>query len=359
MFGSSVLNVIIGLLFIYLLYSLLATIIQEFIAVWIGLRSSILRKGIVRMLDDEGKGEAVTQAFYNHPLIKYLGERNHKSIPSYLNARNFSKVMIDLLRGQQTDPGKNYTDTIQQALDKGIVKWGDVPVAEDTLKYLRSIWVDARGDLDTFRKLLEQWFDDTMERATDWYKKRIQYILFLIGLTIAILFNVETISIVKKLSRNPDLAEKLANNASVYLQNQEAVKKLLVPSTADTAESLNSSEKDTLMMMIDRSNHLLQSADALVNNEIRDSGMLLGLGWTNAEGSARGKICIPCNFHWYSIIGWLITALAISLGAPFWFDLLNKLMKLRTSVAAGTTDDKRQKSESTGETVQNPGTGLS
>jgi hypothetical protein len=358
MFGSGVLNVIIGLLFIYLLYSLLATIIQEFIAIWTGLRGSILRKGIIRMLDDEGKGEAVTQAFYNHPLIKYLGERNHKSIPSYLNARNFSKVMIDLLRGQQTDPAKEYSDTIQQALDKGIVKWGDVPVAEDTLKYLRSIWVDARGDVDKFRKLLELWFDDTMERASGWYKKRTQYILFFVGLTIAVFFNVETISIVKKLSRNPDLAEKLANNASVYLQNQEAVKKLLVPSGTDTAGTLNSGEQDTLMMMIERSNHLLKSADALVNNEIRDSGMLLGLGWTSAEGPLKGKICIPCNFHWYSIIGWLITALAISLGAPFWFDLLNKLMKLRTSVAAGTADEKKQKTETSGGTAQNPGTSL-
>ncbi len=32
------------------------------------------------------------------------------------------------------------------------------------------------------------------------------------------------------------------------------------------------------------------------------------------------------------IFGWLITAVAISLGAPFWFDLLNKFMVVRSTV---------------------------
>jgi hypothetical protein len=30
--------------------------------------------------------------------------------------------------------------------------------------------------------------------------------------------------------------------------------------------------------------------------------------------------------------GWLLTALAITLGAPFWFDLLNKIMVIRSTV---------------------------
>jgi hypothetical protein len=32
------------------------------------------------------------------------------------------------------------------------------------------------------------------------------------------------------------------------------------------------------------------------------------------------------------LLGWLLTAGAISLGAPFWFDLLNKFMVIRSTV---------------------------
>jgi hypothetical protein len=194
-----------------------------------------------------------------------------------------------------------------------------------------------------------------MERASGWYKKKIQYILFGIGLGIAIIFNVETISIVQKLARNPDLAEKLANNASVYLENQEAARKVLEIGKTDTATSdtASAAEKDTLMQMIERSNRLLKSADALVNNEIKDANYLLGLGWTGKDEANKNKLCIICNLRWYSLLGWLITALAISLGAPFWFDLLNKLMKLRSSVATGT-DEKNQKSQTTGSELANP-----
>ena len=35
------------------------------------------------------------------------------------------------------------------------------------------------------------------------------------------------------------------------------------------------------------------------------------------------------RFHW---LGWILTALAISLGAPFWFDLLNKFIVIRSTV---------------------------
>src|SRR4051812_32709257 len=109
MFDSEAINIIISLVFIYLLYSLLGTILQEIIATNIQLRGRILRQGISRMLDDgaakkkwlrlpaliTSKGTAVTaakqpgeeailsgesvqdqsqlklvsQAFYKHPLV--------------------------------------------------------------------------------------------------------------------------------------------------------------------------------------------------------------------------------------------------------------------------------------------------
>lgn len=79
----------------------------------------------------------------------------------------------------------------------------------------------------------------------------------------------------------------------------------------------------------------MDDANTLVKWSIDNTNKLLGLGWTGD----------PVDFCWWrNILGWLITALAISLGAPFWFDLLNKLMQLRTSKKDGTniTEAKAQ-----------------
>jgi hypothetical protein len=53
MFDNVAFNVVIGLVFIYLLYSLLATIVIEIIATKIGLRARNLKEAVDRMLSDE------------------------------------------------------------------------------------------------------------------------------------------------------------------------------------------------------------------------------------------------------------------------------------------------------------------
>jgi hypothetical protein len=88
-----------------------------------------------------------------------------------------------------------------------------------------------------------------------------------------------------------------------------------------------------------QSDTLLRRADLLLTHDINDVHHSLGLEWETYEcHSSSLFICIL-----KSLAGWFITALALSLGAPFWFDLLNKLMKLRGSVATPTSDDKNKK----------------
>ena len=370
MFNSPVLDVVIGLVFIYLLYSLLATVIQELWASLSGLRASILEKGISRMLDDnfvkpgllnkiisgilgivkakpkpDPKGkvdeekeqvDALSVEFYKHPLIKYLGENTFYSKPSYLTAQNFSKVFIDLLRGADAMPGQDFKPLIQGALTNGITKWGNVKISSETLSYLKTIWADSQGDVDKFRGSLEQWFDDTMERASGWYKRRTQLYLCIIGLILAGSFNIDTISIAGKLAHDPRLAAQMANNASIFIQNHQELGKQLASAQQDSPKPDAKKVQADMSKMLEKSTGLLDSAYSMSNRNIAEVNQVMGLGWSAADD----------NFGWLSIPGWLITALAISLGAPFWFDLLNKLMKLRSSVAASsTTKSKPQNSK--------------
>ena len=383
MFNSVVLDVVIGLVFIYLLYSLLATIIQELLASSFSLRAKILERAIVRMLEDgnnitsrlkgiiylfkkTGNGGDVNSAsftFYNHPLIKFLGENKNK--PSYINKETFSKVLIDLLRGDQIKPGDDIRPLIQKALDNKTTNWGLAKISDETLSYLKSIWADAQGDIEKFRGYLENWFDETMERATGWYKKHTQVILFFIGLIIAIVFNVDTIKIVEKLEKDPKLREQMVQQADAFVKahpdldkelikqkqslenlRNEVTKKENPIKDQDSLQNiksmagLDSSNLKSYQILVAKRDSLFDRADSLMKNDIKNVNGVIGIGLNSYD-------CPSCDFWCFlkSLLGWIITALALSLGAPFWFDLLNKLMKLRNSIATTPPADDKQKQQ--------------
>ena len=374
MLNSSILDIVIGLVFIYLLYSLLTTTIQEIIASNFGFRAKILERAIFRMLEDDNKfkskfksilylfkklgnggvKDSTTYEFYHHPLIKFLGENNLSGKPAYLNNETFSKVIVDLLRGDQVKPGDDVAALIQKSLDEEKTNWGKAKISSETLSYLKSIWADANGDIAKFKKHLESWFDETMDRASGWYKRHTQFILFFVGLTIAITFNVDTLKIVTKLEKDPKLREQLVQQANAFqAAHPDLDKKLLIQQAENNRfltqknkvpanDSLQNKElNDSLQLanylaLKSKRDELLDQASTLVKNDINSVHHSLGLGWETYDSSSFRSI-------FYSLIGWLVTALALSLGAPFWFDLLNRLMKLRGSVATPTSDDREKK----------------
>ncbi|MEI7726127.1 MAG: hypothetical protein WCK09_13550 [Bacteroidota bacterium] len=372
MFNSSVLEVVIGLVFIFLLYSLLATIIQEMIASAFAFRSKILERAIFKMLEDEnkfssrissifylfkktgngGEKDSTSFEFYNHPLIKFLGENKSNSRPSYITRETFSKVLIDLLRGDKVKPGDDINLLIQKALDENVTNWGKSEISKETLSYLKSMWADAQGDVDKFKGYLENWFDETMDRASGWYKKNTQVILFFIGLLIAIVFNVDTITIVGKLEKDPKLREQIVQQADVFVKAHPDLSKEIADQKTSMENLLFEIEKnrntpkgDSLIRLEKQESYnlirtkelqkkreaLLKQADSLVKTDIGKSNEILGLGWDSHRSNAQ-------DFQGFllALLGWLITALALSLGAPFWFDILNKVMKVRNSVAKDT-----------------------
>jgi hypothetical protein len=383
MFNSVVLDVVTGLVFIYLLYSMLATIIQEIIASFFDFRAKILERAVFRMLEDEtkfnyrissifylfkkkGNGGAPNTAsfgFYSHPLIRFLGDNKPNSKPAYIDKETFSKVLIDLLRGDKVKPGDDIQKLIQRALDNKTVRWGKVSaqISEETLSYINSIWADAQGDVEKFKNYLENWFDATMERASGWYKKHTQFILFFVGIAIAVIFNVDTIKIVGKLEKDPKLREQIVQQADAFLiAHPDLNKELIIKKTE--FDTLNARTKRNNIILTDSVRKLKNSyssdianykalaeyhkkladrADSILNTDIKKTNEVLGLGWGTYECESCGFVCFLL-----SLLGWVITALAISLGAPFWFDLLNKLMKLRNSITSSSSDEQRKSDSS-------------
>lgn len=374
MLNSSILDIVIGLIFIYLLYSLLATIIQEIIASQFAFRAKILERAVFRMLEDENKfaskfrsvwylfkktgnggaKNSITYEYYKHPLILFLGESDCRGKPAYINKETFSKVIVDLLRGKDVAPGDDIKLLIQKSLDSQSTNWGNSRISDQTLSYLKSIWADANGDVGKFKHHLESWFEETMDRASTWYKKHIQFVLFFIGLAISIAFNVDTLKIIERLEKDPKLREQLVQQANAFQEaHPDLDKKLLIQQAENNKflaqknkiqvnDSLRNKELgDSLQLanylaLKSKRDELLDQASTLIRNDINSVHHSLGLGWEAYDSSSFLNI-------FYSLTGWMVSALALSLGAPFWFDLLNRLMKLRGSVATPTSDDREKK----------------
>ena len=367
MFNNAVLNVVIGLVFIFLLYSLLATALHEALANIFQSRANTLYKGVKQMLTNRNlkqntfalignfirckfidlwqwlkswvsdkEVKTLYNRFYHHPIIKNYGENAVFSKPSYLNPENFSSILIDTIKN--LDPEKElltadfgtikdivyrYSQDEQQKNNgtpaKKLASPNNFPAKVEiqdrvidceTFKILNYHLNEAAGDLNVFKHRLEEWFNNSMDRVSGWYKRHTQFMLLLIGLFLAIGLNIDTIAITTYLSKHKQEAEILANMGAV------AIKDTSFKPTTDPISQRN------LRNLI---------------NENYSVSSLLGLGWGNYNNNKTiwGKIKYIlyetfCE-SWSRFLGFLITALAISLGAPFWFDLLSKIVNLRSS----------------------------
>jgi hypothetical protein len=357
MTGIPTIDIIFGLAFVYLLFSLLVTTIQEIVATNFGFRAKILERAIVRMLEDEDQfklrigsifslfiknnrkvGTGLSRQFYNHPLIKFMGEGKHHTKPSYIKKESFSKVAIDLLRGESARPGDDIQKLIQGAIEKKKANWGNTPIGDQTLQYLKSIWTDAQGDVEEFREHLENWFDEIMERASGWFKKYTQLVLLFISMGIAVLFDVDTLKIADKLNKDPKLRDQLIQQADAFINQRADLYTESLQNKSNTTGSDSLGLADYEQLRINRA-MLMARADSLLNSDISKASGVLGLGIGKFEYNG-----FPALMK--SILGWILTALALSMGAPFWFDILNKLMKMRSSVVTTGSTESQAKTDS-------------
>jgi hypothetical protein len=337
------LDVAIGLILIYFLLSLAVLAINEGIATIVNFRAQTLKGGIITMIagfqsakrtrrsgDAAPSGTEVTKALYTHPLIdalhetRLIGPTGHKS-PAYIPPRTFILALLDhIAESAQQHVNKN-PETEPPLLDptndlfdlQRSIKLAAIP---DSLKTQLSLIVrDAQGDMAKAKQALERWFDDAMERVTATYKSRIHTIGIFVGILVTFLVNADTIVMARALTVNPTL------RAAMVAQAQESAKNP-PPMARDSAGKLAVSYDSLLKLS-------LQGLDTA-----RAFGLPLGYPKRDAN---TGFWKFYGGYIWSGLPGLLITALAVSLGAPFWFDLLNKVVNIR---GAGRAPEEKPKS---------------
>ncbi len=306
------LQVVIGLIFVMLLLSLLATTIMELLAAGLSLRGKNLEKALKNMLASKDKDERLFKHFIDNALYKQLSQKfwGRRYSPSYMSSDAFQSILFNVIL-----EGKN-VDKILQQIDE---------IKDDYLKQvLNQFLEDANYDLEKFKRRIRKWYDDVMDRAGGWYKRSTQKILVVVGMLIAVIFNADAINIYERLESDPENLKEIVSIAESFVRADSTIYNRYYQ-----GDSLILEEK--LLPVPDsaageRFEEALNQAKLLVTEELETIRAPLGLGWSYFDYK---------NAQWtewaMKILGWIVTALAISLGAPFWFDLLRKLVNIRSS----------------------------
>lgn len=316
--SNPILEVAIGVSFIYLLLALMCTTANEMIAGWLNARAKTLEQGIARMLGNSN----LKARLYQHPLIKSMSESD-KSLPSYIPADKFAVALMNLLGGDGGPP--NATALLEGAKAAG----GHLPGV------MGAILHDRELDRDQIQKKVEVWFDQSMDRVSGWYKRKAQCNALLLAALITLLMNADTVQIIKRLWVDPSLRASVVEQAKARVQKEETLPtaKYNDPDNPDSGEPIR----------------VEYPAVSQQEQELLEQLM----GWTSDWGVHDRLVSENAGASWFSVqtlwlgwlvknrlLGWILSALAISLGAPFWFDLLNRFMRVRNAGVSPQESDK-------------------
>lgn len=320
-----ILDVAIGLIVVYLLLSLICSSIGEGIETFLKNRSRQLERGVREILADPD-GRAVTHLLYNHPLISSLFQGRYDAgklkkgrifakltysggnLPAYMPAANFALAMLDIVMP---------ATATQLGGAAGSLKRSFAPESPEFIASLRGaalkfpvpelgralvLLIDASGnDITRIREGIEGWFDSSMDRVSGWYKRRSQIILFSVGLAISTLLNIDTVDIANHLVTDPAVRGSLVAVAQGYANPASSIGAMTRQPAGPGAGSF--ANATTAVKAIE--------------------GLGLPIGWKTK----------PSGYGWFlKIAGILASALTATLGAPFWFDLLNRFVVIRSTV---------------------------
>jgi len=273
MLGSTVLEVAIGLTFCYGTVALIVTTLQEALAAAFRLRANTLLAGIKTMLNDP-RFDGLARAVYLHPLVNPHADG---TLPDRREMRT---------RPSYIEPA-HFAIALVDSLWHVPGDFAQLAGAIETIpdpqlrQVMRGLYARTR-DLQQFQDMLAGWFDSAMARMSGTYKRRQLLISLLLALLLAILFNIDSIHLFRTLWQQPSLAAHLHD----------------APGALDPA--------------------------------VFDAMMALPIGWTHFPPAPGADFALQ-------VAGWIITASTALFGAPFWFDLMQRVVRLRST---GTRPDE-------------------
>jgi hypothetical protein len=353
---SIYLDTAISVVLVILLFSVLTYAVQEWWSAVRQLRGKMLEYAVFEALNDK-LNKSFGVLLYEHPQIDLL-KMTQESRPSYMPSSNFAVALIDLISRESTvvsfitDPDtKLLREVVRKASDNPYLafKAGVDTLNHSDLKILLGSFLYNAADMAGLQKNIENWFNQYMDRVSGWYRKKTSYTVGFISLAVVLLFNFDMIFLVKNIYGNAQLRNALVAQAQQVASHPEQIRGVIVPNldrqlatidstfqvkikaTTDTAakkqlESQRVQAHDKAAQdALDKAQKDISTTTAAIDS------LNLPIGWRiDKKGLHQPITLLSKGRQWWIIpIGWLLSAILISFGAPFWFNLLIKLVPLR------------------------------
>jgi hypothetical protein len=386
MLNSSILDVVIGLVFCFAGVALFVSSINEAIAALLKSRHRELFKGIKWLLNNS----PYVGSLYNHALINPLLVRDNpvplpanlgygaiSRHPAYIPSANFARALTDVIGNVPQDFA-----ALQEAVN-------NIP-DQQLREALQGFLVRANGDIGRFESQVADWFDSAMDRLSGVYKRRTQLVTFLIGAGVAALFNINACHVLSALWQRPSLASAITspNSTAIINSARELAYSQAKASTGEAAPTQNAGIASPLAKPgedtkpVQAAGHRTDAAGqqnqkaTVATPAVQGSGTLnpgtnsapgealqlqkgvlgvlgtLPIGWSSeyfrhlfsgeqvvdVDGKPRSLF-----WDWASFLaGIVITASAAVFGAPFWFDMLQRLIQVRSTGTKPLTQRERE-----------------
>ena len=220
MFGLETLDILIGMMTVYFMFGIACTAIVEAISAWTRIRSQNLDVALNEFLSgDLSQNQQFITQFFEHPLIQSLSKGN-QGRPSYIPPDIFAQVvealvvsksaMATLSAGVNAMPGNAKNNRIKGILETVVAQTGN--------------------NAATFRNAVAKQFDAVMDRASGWYKRKMQTITLIVATVLVLGGNIDSLNLATVLASNPDVREKMVaiaqqevNEAKNQAQDKERI----------------------------------------------------------------------------------------------------------------------------------------
>jgi hypothetical protein len=392
-------DVAISLVLVFLVFSIIVYVVQELVAVNLQYRGKMLWRALAQLLDNAvfkgkrsigregmanpGAETPLTDLFFNHPQIKAL-QRDDKTPTSYIPAENVGIALVDLV-AQNANPrtGNLLNDfgsglrvlegkfaPIVKGFLPGVGVGAKVPnQAPPIVAVLQSI-TQISTSVDDLQKNIEKWYNEYMQRVTGWYQAHTVFTIRIIAVVVTLAFNLNCIRLVKNISTDSVLRSNLVGISERIADRPETITGLINQQFKKTADSIQKAHQPAIDSAKDPAvrSSLSNQRDSVVAaavgtytgkqiQSIRDltdtlSTAHLAIGWrSNPVITCWKKLMAALGGErwqtsWAEILlallGWAVTAGCLSMGAPFWFNLLIQLVNVRRT-GVKPDDNKKKK----------------
>lgn len=320
MSGFPIIDLVVGMIFLYFLLSIICSSMVEIVQTFLQVRSKILGQWLLRIFDQPVPGtqnKLLGEVLMDHCATIGLSKKG--VAPNYMDAKNFSAALVEKLTYEPANPNKVTTSiaSLKASLEQSNLLSPEIKrtllgFAAETEANYSLMATKTTNELEMFRSKLEHWYDSSTDRLAGALKRK--YSQPFTGVVVAIIvicMNADSISIARYLYKNPEVREEMVAQANTVVAQPSRFKDPIQTVSLNTATNPSAEE--------------LQAAKDSLLQEIRTARATLKanlpLGWEHDQ--TKGGM-------WFTkIIGLLVTMLAAFMGAPFWFDVLNKISNVR------------------------------